>query len=92
MLLDHEAARRARELSERVSSCEDKVTQALRRASKFDEEKSVEISELQDKKASVEELIDALGERVRALEVESVEDVEKSIEDCEEFFHVSRGR
>ena len=81
----HEAARRARELSERVSSCEEKTTQALRRASKFDEEKAVEISTLQDKKASVEELIDALQERVIALEVESVDDVEQSISDCEEF-------
>jgi len=80
-----EAARRARELSERVSSCEEKVTQALHRASKFDEEKSIEISVLEGKKASLEELIGALGGRVRALEVESVEDVEGSIADCEDF-------
>ncbi len=77
--------RRAEELSIRVSSTEEKVTHAFKKAAEFDAERDAEIGAVEDKKQSALDLISALEGRVSSLSVESVEDVEQSISDCEEF-------
>ena len=88
----HEAERRAQELSERVISCEEKVTSAIQRAADFEKEKSFEVSELKTKQSMVKEAIVALQERLDSLDVADVSAIEASIVDCEEFLSTERGR
>ena len=77
--------RRAKELSERIAATEEKATYAIKKAAEFDAERDVEMGALEEKKQSLLDLVSALEERVASLSVESVEEVEQSIIDCEEF-------
>ena len=78
-----EAARRAKELSGQVISCEEKLTHALQRANKFEEERDLQIEDLLQKKVQLEETISGLRERLGSLKFEDVGTIEKTIEDAE---------
>jgi DNA repair exonuclease SbcCD ATPase subunit len=88
----HESARRARELSERVIACEEKVAHAIQRAEEFEREKSVEVAELKTKKESITETVMSLEERITSLAPDDTKDLEESIADCEEFLSAEKDR
>jgi DNA repair exonuclease SbcCD ATPase subunit len=61
------AARRAKELFEQMSSSEEKLAAALKKAEEFDTTKAAEISSLEEKERGLEETIAGLRERVSNL-------------------------
>ena len=61
------AGRRAKELFEQVSSCEEKLAGALKKAEDFDSTKQQELSALLEKEETLEELIAGLKSRVGSL-------------------------
>jgi DNA repair exonuclease SbcCD ATPase subunit len=81
----HEAARRAKDLTENVLSYEEKISAAIQRADRFDEEKRLEISELKEKKKSVEETVSDLRNRIDSLDVEGLDELRTFIGECDQL-------
>ena len=88
------AVRRAKELFEQVSSCEDKLAAALKKADDFDATKDLELETLSEKEESLEELISGLRTRVTALgkSLDGGDEIDAVLSTAEELLeeHVAR--
>jgi DNA repair exonuclease SbcCD ATPase subunit len=81
------AADKAKDLFERVSFCEEKLAEALKKAEDFDTNKAVEVLGLEDAETALEETIGGLRERIQSLgdNLVSSDDAEEGIAAAEEL-------